>query len=172
MNWLLVERRKVISMQSLFPCWLIAFLLLVSYASSSQAKVPIIPAGQSFLCTPTHVWDGDGPIWCKEGPRVRLAGISAREMDGTCKKYHPCPQTNGVAARDFLVQLLGVPTRIGKHGHILITGPTLKCISEGSAGRTRTAAWCVSPKNGDINCAMTESGQALRWQKYWKRHRC
>ena len=43
-----------------------------------------VPAGQSFTCTPTAVWDGDGPIWCAEGPKVRLAGISAREIDGTC----------------------------------------------------------------------------------------
>lgn len=40
----------------------------------------VIPAGQSFQCTPTRVWDGDGPIWCAEGPHVRLSGIAAREM--------------------------------------------------------------------------------------------
>ena len=45
------------------------------------AAVAIIPAGPSFTCTPTAVYDGDGPIWCAEGPRIRLAGIAAREMD-------------------------------------------------------------------------------------------
>ena len=38
----------------------------------------IVAAGQTFTCTPTHVWDGDGPIWCAEGPHVRLSGIAAR----------------------------------------------------------------------------------------------
>ena len=36
--------------------------------------VSVIPTGEEFTCTPTRVWDGDGPIWCAEGPRVRLAG--------------------------------------------------------------------------------------------------
>jgi endonuclease YncB( thermonuclease family) len=35
-------------------------------------------AGAAFTCTPVRVWDGDGPIWCAEGPKVRLAGIAAR----------------------------------------------------------------------------------------------
>lgn len=42
--------------------------------------VSVIPAGQSFNCTPTAVYDGDGPIWCAEGPHIRLSGIAAREM--------------------------------------------------------------------------------------------
>lgn len=45
----------------------------------------IVAAGQTFTCTPTHVWDGDGPVWCAEGPHLRIAGIAAREMDGTCR---------------------------------------------------------------------------------------
>jgi len=62
----------------------------------------IVSAGQSFECTPTRVWDGDGPIWCAEGPRVRLSGIAAREMDGTCSAGHPCPKATAEAARDAL----------------------------------------------------------------------
>jgi endonuclease YncB( thermonuclease family) len=40
-------------------------------------------SGQHFTCTPTRVWDGHGPIWCAEGPRIRLAGIAASEIDET-----------------------------------------------------------------------------------------
>ena len=50
----------------------------------------VIPAGTAFDCTPVAVWDGDGPVWCEEGPRVRLAGIAARESDGTCNANQPC----------------------------------------------------------------------------------
>lgn len=46
---------------------------------------PIIAAGLAFSCTPVAVYDGDGPIWCAEGPRIRLTAIAAREMDGTCR---------------------------------------------------------------------------------------
>jgi len=53
---------------------------------------PVIPPGQTFACTPTAVYDGDGPIGCAEGPRIRVAGIAAREMDGTCRTNQPCPE--------------------------------------------------------------------------------
>lgn len=141
-----------------------AFLLL--------AAVPIIPAGQSFTCTPTHVWDGDGPIWCEEGPRVRLSGIAAREMDGTCRDNQPCPSVEPEEARDALVRLIGEPVGIGRHGHVLVRGPAMRCVSDGSGGGDRTAAWCVSPKGGDINCAMVAGGWALRWDRYWRGHKC
>ena len=67
----------------------------------------VVPAGQLFDCTPTAVWDGDGPIWCAEGAHIRLSGIAAREMDGTCRPGHPCPAAGPIAARDHLVALLG-----------------------------------------------------------------
>lgn len=40
----------------------------------------IVPAGRVFACTTTRVWDGDGPIWCEEGPRITLLGIAARDV--------------------------------------------------------------------------------------------
>src|SRR3546814_10799127 len=69
--------------------------------------VAVVPSGQSFICTPVRVWDGDGPIWCRVGPRIRLAGIAAREIDGSCRRGHPCPGASGIAARDTLVRVLG-----------------------------------------------------------------
>ena len=147
-------------------------LIAVFFASAALADVPIIPRGQNFTCTPTHVWDGDGPIWCREGPRLRLAGIAARELDGSCSAGHPCPTVSGIAARDALVDLLGSSTGVGRHGHILINGPMLQCRSDGLARGNRTASWCVSPLHGDINCAMVSEGWALRWDRYWRDHRC
>lgn len=141
-------------------------------APRADATVPIIPAGQTFTCTPTHVWDGDGPVWCKEGPRVRLSGIAARELDDSCSPGHPCPDATGIQARDALVRLLGTPTGVGRHGHILVNGPALTCRSVGHARGTRTAAWCVSPIHGDISCAMVAGGWALKWDRYWRGHKC
>ena len=132
----------------------------------------IVSAGQAFECTPVRVWDGDGPIWCAEGPRVRLSGIAAREMDGTCTSSHPCPAAPAVDARDKLVALVGRPVGKSSQGHILVKGPVLQCTSSGSAGGQRTAAWCLSPQHGDLSCAMVESGMALKWQKYWGSHEC
>lgn len=132
----------------------------------------IIPADHWFDCTPTHVWDGDGPIWCDEGPRIRLSGIAARELDGSCSPGHPCPQADPIASRDALAALLGERTGVGPHGHILIKGPTMRCLSTGSAGGNRTGAWCTSPISGDVSCAMVKAGLAARWERYWRGHDC
>lgn len=136
------------------------------------AAVPIVPAGEPFACTPTAVWDGDGPIWCNEGPRVRLSGIAAREADGTCAVNQPCPDASHEQARDTLAALIGEPGGFSQYGHRLVTGPTMRCLSVGGAGGSRTAAWCVSPKSGDVSCAMVRSGAALKWDRYWGDHRC
>ena len=132
----------------------------------------IVTARQTFECTPTHVWDGDGPVWCVEGPKVRLAGIAAREMDGRCSQGHPCPAASAQEARDGLAKLLGTVTGTAATGHLLVKGPRLQCVSDGGAGGARTAAWCSSPVHGDISCAMVKAGLAVRWAKYWRAHRC
>lgn len=136
------------------------------------AAAAIVPSGQSFTCTPVAVWDGDGPIWCAEGPHVRLSGIAAREMDGTCNSNQPCPDASAIAARDALVRLLGRPTGKRAEGHVTVSGPALQCVSVGGAGGSRTAAWCHSPRAGDLSCAMVQSGTVLRWDRFWRDHRC
>jgi endonuclease YncB( thermonuclease family) len=132
----------------------------------------IVTAGQTFTCTPTHVWDGDGPIWCAEGPHVRLSGVAAREMDGTCRRGHPCPEASPTQARDALVRLLGGARGSNSTGHVVVAGPKLTCRSEGSAGGNRTAAWCRLPTGADLSCAMIRTGTVLRWDRYWKGPAC
>ena len=129
-------------------------------------------AGDSFTCTPVKVWDGDGPIHCAEGPRIRLSGIAARETDGSCRPGHPCPAASAEAARDTLAGLLGRTTGTAPQGHLLIQGPALTCRATGSAGGTRTAAWCESPTAGDLSCAMVASGTVEKWERYWRGHAC
>ena len=72
----------------------------------ASAQGQVVSAGRSFACTPVAVWDGDGPLWCAEGLRIRLAGIAARETDGTCRSNQPCPTSAADAARDALVRLV------------------------------------------------------------------
>lgn len=134
--------------------------------------VNFVPSGQAFTCTPVRVWDGDGPVWCAEGPRIRLAGIAAREIDGTCRANQPCPRTNAEQARDQLVSFVGSRVGWSSEGHALVSGPPMRCVSVGNGKGDRTAAWCVSPKGGDLSCAMVRVGAALRWERYWSNHRC
>ncbi|UZK70453.1 hypothetical protein OKW76_05255 [Sphingomonas sp. S1-29] len=136
------------------------------------ASMQVEPAGVTFTCTPVRVWDGDGPLWCAEGPRIRLAGIAAREMDGSCRPNHPCPRASAEAARDALVRLVGRSVGRSPQGHVLVAGPALTCQSLGNGKGSRTAAWCRGPRVGDLSCAMVASGTAVRWARYWRHHRC
>jgi len=126
----------------------------------------IVTAGTSFTCTPTRVSDGDGPIWCAEGPKIRLAGIAAREIGGECKRGHPCPRASGTAARDALVKLVGKPHGRSREGHVLVSGKPLRCVSHGSGKGERTAAMCSTSAGIDLSCAMIRGGFALRWAQY------
>jgi endonuclease YncB( thermonuclease family) len=110
---------------------------------AAAPAVPIVARDTDFACTPTRVWDGDGPIWCAEGPRIRLAGIAAREMDGSCRPGHPCPDATADQAKAALVDLLG-----------------------GRRGGSRTAAWCTMPDQRDLSCAMVGTGAVGRWAKF------
>ena len=132
----------------------------------------VVAAGQAFTCTPVRVWDGDGPIWCAEGPRIRLAGIAAREMDGSCSPGHPCPRASAEASRNYLVGLIGRPTGRSREGHVLVRGEPLTCRSEGSGRGSRTAAWCSTSAGVDLSCAMVRAGMAERWERYWRGRRC
>ena len=132
----------------------------------------VVAAGETFTCTPTAIWDGDGPIWCVEGPHVRISGIAAREMDGTCRDNQPCPAATAPQARDALVDLFGGARGNYSTGHIRVSGGTMMCRSEGSAGGTRTAAWCTLPSGQDLSCAMIATGTVLKWERYWQGYRC
>lgn len=132
----------------------------------------IVAAGQTFTCTPTRVWDGDGPVWCAEGPRLRISGIAAREMDGTCNANQPCPDASAIAARDALVDVLGGPRGTTPTGHVIVASGPMRCVSTGSAGGSRTAAWCTLPSGADLSCAMVGTGTVLKWDRYWGNHRC
>jgi hypothetical protein len=132
----------------------------------------VVAAGSTFTCTPVAVWDGDGPVWCAEGPKVRIAGVAAREMDGTCKSGQPCAAVSAIAARDRLVQLFGGTKGSLPTGHVLVHSAPMTCLSEGSAGGSRTAAWCRSSAIGDLSCAVVRSGGAVRWPRYWRDHHC
>jgi endonuclease YncB( thermonuclease family) len=147
-------------------------LLLPTQPFVAVARTPIVPAGRTFVCTPTAVWDGDGPVWCAEGPKIRIAGVAAREHDESCRSNQPCPSVGGIEARERLVRLFGGPRGELPTGHIVVHSARMTCVSDGSAGGSRTAAWCTSPTFGDLSCAVVRAGGAIKWPRYWRRHHC
>jgi endonuclease YncB( thermonuclease family) len=132
----------------------------------SEAQTYVVPAGVRFACSPVTVWDGDGPVLCREGPKLRLAGIAARELDGSCRPGQPCPSVSGTQARDALVALLGGIRGRWSDGHIVIAAQTLRCISAGQGKGERTAAWCLMANGRNLSCAMLATQTVLRWPRY------
>lgn len=136
-----------------------------------------VVTGLLFLCTPVAVYDGDGPVWCAEGPKLRIAGIAAREMDGHCRSSpaqgsQPCPRASGTQARDALVTLLGGARGTSLEGHVIVRSPPLRCRSAGDARYGRTAAFCTLPDGRDLSCAMLATGTVLRWARFAGNLRC
>jgi len=118
----------------------------------------------AFACTPVAVWDGDGPIWCEEGPKIRIADIAARESDGTCRPGHPCPASSGAEARDALVQLLGGAKGTLRSGHVVVSYPTMTCERHGTSYE-RVNATCELADGRDLGDAMLATNTVLPWPR-------
>lgn len=122
-----------------------------------------LAAAAVLICTPIAVWDGDGPIWCDEGPKIRLAGIAAREIDGTCRPHHPCPDASGIEARDALVRLLGGTKGSWKSGHIVVSAQSMRCQQVGRS-YDRIVANCQLADGRDLSTAMLMTETVMRWE--------
>ncbi|MDO8421017.1 MAG: thermonuclease family protein [Parvibaculum sp.] len=115
-------------------------------------------AGAMFKCTVTTVYDGDGPIHCREGASIRLHAIAAREMNETCLPGHPCPPASGAAAKSQLQSL--------------VLHHVLRCEQTGTS-YNRVTAICWTESGIEVNCAMIRSGKAMIWESYDRnRHIC
>lgn len=130
-------------------CTLVFVLILrwpVAEANAGASKV-----GSRFSCRVTGVHDGDGPIYCAGGPKIRLTAVAARETDGSCSPGHPCPKASAEAATRALDKL----TR----------GQVLNCEKTGTS-YSRVTAWCWRSDGVEINCALVRGGTAAYWPKY------
>jgi endonuclease YncB( thermonuclease family) len=141
----------------------IAFAMSVGWtAYSPQSGAEATLLGNNFSCTVASVTDGDTFRCAETGAdgrqiRVRLAGIAARERDGTCLVGHPCPTASADAATAEMERLA--------------SGQVLSCDPNGTTFG-RIAAFCVRSDGTDLSCAMIESGTVERWDRYWGAHRC
>lgn len=141
-----------------FVLVIVLMLAVATTALAAPAKRPPVPAGgTAFTCTVVRIWDGDGPIWCAEGPRLRLAGVNARELDNSCRPGARCVRTSGVAARDGLAALLGGAQRRSRERHVVVSPKKWRCISRGADRYKRTLANCADV-NGDVGRQLVRAG--------------
>lgn len=118
---------------------------------AAVAASPPLPSRRAdFPCQVESVHDGDS-LRCRDGVRVRLHAVAARETNETCAAGHPCPTASAASAARAL-----------KH---LVEGRDLACRSTGRS-YDRVTAICWTPEGAEVNCAMIRSGTTVIWPRY------
>lgn len=114
-----------------------------------------------FTCEVIRVHDGDGPLWCASGEKVRVAGIQAPDFEDAepCKSGRAEYVCSNIHARRSQV----IVERITLHR-------TLSCQPIGKS-YSRIVARCWFPDGRDLSCAIILAGGAVRWDRYWRRYR-
>ncbi len=123
-------------------------------AAALATKTAPAPGGASFQCDVAVVNDGD-TLRCRDGVRIRLHAVAAREADETCAPGHPCPAATGASATALLNRLAA--------------GKTLTCQPTGRSYK-RVTAICRTADGEEINCAMVRSGTTLIWDRFNRQH--
>lgn len=109
----------------------------------------------TFFCLALAAIDGDG-IACRDGTRLRLAGVNAREMRGNpCPKQRPCPAMSAARSRQVLDGM--------------VRGKALACVRHDVSWGRPVVSCAVG--GVDVRCAMLAAGAVARWPEYERRYR-
>ena len=108
----------------------------------------------AFACAVVAVVDAD-TIRCGSGVRVRIAGISALERNGSCNSPR-CPTMLHSQAKP-IVERIAYQRR-------LMCDPVVRSYD-------RIVADCRLPEGGWLSCTIIASGAAVRWERYWRQYR-
>ncbi len=135
-----------------------AFAVTLAWPFVSDPETPVIliaapqtvPSRATLSCPVAGITDGD-TLRCRDGTRIRLHAVAARERDETCSPGHPCPDATAAAATRELRRLAA--------------GRTLKCEPTGRS-YNRITAICWTPQGVEVNCAMVRSGTTLIWARF------
>lgn len=115
----------------------------------------ILALAASFLCAmtpPAYVHDGD-TFRCADGTRIRVAGVDANEMNGTC--HNRCAAMSARQARDYAASL--------------VMGTTLRCEAV-DRSYNRVVARCTLEDGRSLSCALIAHGAAVRWDRWWRKY--
>lgn len=137
-----------------------AFLITLNWPDEVPTPRETVPAVQparqhetgrgSLVCPVAYINDGD-TLRCRDGTRIRLHAVAARESDETCSIGHPCPAASAASATAELNRLA--------------SGQTITCEPTGQS-HDRVTAICWTPSGQEINCAMIRSGTTVIWDRF------
>jgi endonuclease YncB( thermonuclease family) len=124
----------------------------------------------AFICFAIALHDVDGPIHCQSGEKIRLQGIGATEMDGTCRPNQPCifgdPRTQRRIMANHVIGAAIDREDARESGRVWFVRPVrLRCELTGKS-HARLTAWCRRPDGADLSCEAIRAGIAVRWSRY------
>lgn len=113
-----------------------------------------------FLCLVISVHDGDGPLRCRTGEKIRVAGIQAPDYEDAapCHEHRANYVCNNAAADRSRI----IVERLTLHS-------TLTCEPMGKS-YSRIVARCSFADGRDLSCSILAAGAATRWDSYWRRY--
>lgn len=117
-----------------------------------------------FSCTVIRVHDGDGPLWCSNGIKVRIAGVQASDFESASPCRAADPRRANYRCNDAAAD------RSRKVVERLVLQRTLRCDPVGRS-YSRVVARCTLPDGRSLSCAAIARGAAVRWDRYWRRYR-
>jgi endonuclease YncB( thermonuclease family) len=117
-----------------------------------------------FACEVVRVHDGDGPLWCRSGEKVRIAGVQAPDFASA----EPCARRDARRAAYTCDDRLAVRSRdiVAR----LTLGRRINC-QPVDRSYSRIVARCTLPDGRSLSCAAIAAGAALQWDRYWRRYR-
>jgi endonuclease YncB( thermonuclease family) len=118
--------------------------------------IPLPP----FTCEVIRVHDGDGPLWCRSGEKVRVAGIQAPDFESA----EPCRRPDARRAN------YTCDDRAAQRSQRIVLGKRLTCQPQGKS-YSRVVARCTLPDGRSLSCAVIAAGAAVRWDRYWLQYR-
>lgn len=118
----------------------------------------------SFVCEVVKVHDGDGPLWCRSGQKVRVAGIQAPDYTSASPCRRPAARRVTYTCDDAAAE------RSRRIVERLVLGQRLMCQPEDRSYK-RIVARCTLPDGRSLSCAAIAAGAAVRWATYWRRYR-
>lgn len=122
-----------------------------------------------LLCLALALHDVDGPIRCKSGEMIRLAGIGATELNGSIRPGQPGVRGDPFAQRRAMAVAIG--GGIGSDnrrldGSLRFANPVrLSCDVTGRS-YNRVVAWCSLPDGRDASCVAIRARLAVRWARF------
>ena len=126
-------------------------------------RIMIAALPPPLICDVVRVHDGDGPLWCRSGERIRVAGVQSPDFESAA----PC-RPRAIKRRAYICNNQ-TAKRSQQITARLTLGKRLVCQPVGTSYK-RVVARCMLPDGRSLSCAAVAAGAAVRWDRYWRQY--